>query len=893
MNMLKTNIIIVLSLAFCSLANLNAVGQTDWKLNTRLDYYTTETEAEVLLVVPEQEQKKGFNLILSLDGKLLFGGDTLATESILRFRFPVNKQSKLPGKLMAWISGNELDLELITTLVFRKPKVHAVKIDRLTGGLLVNDLTFFPFGFYCYSPVQEDLAADEVVKGFNMMSPYQKIEGDTRAERQAYMDRCARLGMKVHYNLLSVAGGGGVGSGRATGQSPEEKWQLLLEEIHAFKDHPALLAWYISDEPTGHGESPDSLKVVYDFIKSVDPYHPISIVFMAPMQARKYADAMDIVMADPYPVPNQPIKIVGTVAHNLKQEFLAEKAGWMVPQAFGGSEHWRREPTLRELRAMTWMSIVEGMSGIQYFVRHGKNGFPKSTATWGECGRIALEISEIMPFLTKGIPVEGITSTTKGLRISMHEYQGDLLVIAVNEDNDPKGLRIDMGFDLAGSNITVLFENRTLSDEGNELIDLIDGYGRRVYRLSGYRRTVTQEWNLLLDPGFENSSSPGVPSACYASVGQDKGASAFLDTRLVKEGQHSLRLTTPETGKGMALSFFPVRLSSGSGYTLSVWAKMDTTAHIPVKPTFWQRLFKKNLYTGTHFTLSIGSFAEEEFRLTGEWACYKLRFHLPDKGSEAISGNVRLSLADQGIAWFDQMELYADPVISYGLNEESGRFEVTASTREDHSELRYTLNGIEPTSSSPKLVDAIGLTETATFSVGLFDQDERIAWSAKSFFIHNGIGKQIEYRQGYAGRYTAGGEYGLVDGIRGTRDYLDGLWQGFMGHDLVATIDLENPTPVSQVIVGCLQDTRSWIFMPESIQVSASLDGNEYLLLGRLTTDVSLRASGAIKKDFSIECVESKFRYVRIQAKNIGLCPDWHNGKGKAAFLFVDEIIIQ
>ena len=51
-----------------------------------------------------------------------------------------------------------------------------------------------------------------MVKGFNLISPYQKILPETLSERKAYMDRCAELGMKVHYNLLSVSGGGGVGS---------------------------------------------------------------------------------------------------------------------------------------------------------------------------------------------------------------------------------------------------------------------------------------------------------------------------------------------------------------------------------------------------------------------------------------------------------------------------------------------------------------------------------------------------------------------------------------------------------------------------------------------------------------------------------------------------------
>jgi hypothetical protein len=102
-----------------------------------------------------------------------------------------------------------------------------------------------------------------------MMSPYQRILPETFNERKAYMDRCAQLGIKVQYNLLSVSGGGGVSSS-IEGISDEEKKNRLIAEIEAFRDHPALLAWYISDEPTGNKISASQLEYVYRIIKA-DP----------------------------------------------------------------------------------------------------------------------------------------------------------------------------------------------------------------------------------------------------------------------------------------------------------------------------------------------------------------------------------------------------------------------------------------------------------------------------------------------------------------------------------------------------------------------------------------------------------------------------------------------
>jgi hypothetical protein len=38
---------------------------------------------------------------------------------------------------------------------------------------------------------------------------------------------------------------------------------------------------------------------------------------------------------------------------------------------------------------------------------------------------------------------------------------------------------------------------------------------------------------------------------------------------------------------------------------------------------------------------------------------------------------------------------------------------------------------------------------------------------------------------------------------------------------------------------------------------------------------------------------EKEARFVRIKARNVGICPDWHPGAGGKAWLFVDEIVVE
>lgn len=60
-------------------------------------------------------------------------------------------------------------------------------------------------------------------------------------------------------------------------------------------------------------------------------------------------------------------------------------------QAFGGGEHWFREPTAREVRAMNYLSMVSGARGLYYFIE----GFPAARSMWAECRSMGLETAGI------------------------------------------------------------------------------------------------------------------------------------------------------------------------------------------------------------------------------------------------------------------------------------------------------------------------------------------------------------------------------------------------------------------------------------------------------------------------------------------------------------------
>jgi hypothetical protein len=640
------------------------VDSSTFKIYPRQSFYSFEKNGEFLLQVPAGLTQSTISVSIT-SGEIIIGSwNGKPGRNILRIPVVIDLAPSV-YKVVARISmpsRPKLTYLATTDLLILKYKTNEVKTDRLTGSTIVNRRQFFPFGFYCYSPVSPTLPEEEVIKGFNMISPYQAILPETLEERRAYMNRCAELGMKVHYNLISLSGGGGVDS-KIGDLGVEEKKLRLIEEIKTFMDHPALLAWYISDEPNGFKVSPEWLEDIYHIVRDTDPWHPVSMVFMAPfLSSIQYANALDIIMADPYPVPNYPITFVGDVAGQLKSEFTGKRSVWMVLQAFGGGEWWGREPTLQELRSMTWQSLIKGATGIQYFVRQGLNYFPKSVAAWNECSRMAMEVAELTPWLLSDEETFPVESSSKNILVSSKVHKGQLLVMAVNNLNEPAPATIRIK-GINNGKASLIFENRSLNVTGGIINDLLAPYGSQAYLvdIQPTKNAVTvSPGNLLKDPGFEDISSPGVPSACYARPGGDRGATYFLDTREHHDGNHSIRLLTPGNDTGITLRFFPFPVSAGRSYAISVWAKSDPEqrlSYVTNQNDNRQSIVNQN---PQYVEIELGVFGKARFVPDQEWRRYMTFITIPSDTLESFRTNLIIKMPGQGVAWLDEMKVYEE-----------------------------------------------------------------------------------------------------------------------------------------------------------------------------------------------------------------------------------------
>jgi predicted alpha-1,2-mannosidase len=146
----------------------------------------------------------------------------------------------------------------------------------------------------------------------------------------------------------------------------------------------------------------------------------------------------------------------------------------------------------------------------------------------------------------------------------------------------------------------------------------------------------------------------------------------------------------------------------------------------------------------------------------------------------------------------------------------------------------------------------------------------------------------------YDKQYHAGGPEGLLDGINGTENWRKGDWQGYQSQDFEAVVDLQNEKNIFNFNATFLQDSRSWILMPTKVEYYTSSDNVNFTIVGSVNNTLDPKESENKITNFSFKSdKEIKAKYVKVKAYNFGKLPEWHQGAGGDAYIFVDEITIK
>ena len=867
---------------FCAvLAVLTAAGNAGAapkiKVLPRMNYFTERDSVATIIVTGQQTPER-----TALDDSE--AAVTLTKQGKNTYTLPLDALKTGDNTLRVRVGDSTYAVRL-TRLPY---KDNGVQIDYLTGVVRAEGLPVIPSGFYCYSPVQPTLAEEEAVRGMNLISPYQNIGKQPRKERIAYLDRAAQLGMRVNYNLLSIAGGGGGAKAAATDKT--KKMELLREEIRALKDHPAILSWYVADEPEGQGISAETLEEIYDIIRAEDPYHPITLVIMSAGPGRHYANSCDIIMADTYPVPNSAAAdVIGTI-RGLREELQFEKSIWYVPQTFGGAEFWTREPTPAEIRMMTWGAALEGARGFQSFIRHGLNGFPKNQFMWETYAKTCREIQELTPFFERGTERAPRVASAAKLEARTYTLGKQTVAVLLNPGAEAASYKLVLPDTFNGKAYDL--SDNSVREVVNGTIDgVLAPFGVQIFKLfadpaeerafASDNRPVNGS-NLLIDPSFEwqYSVSGNVPAAVYGNAGKDRGATYAIDSRVAFHGGHSLRMITPKSGQGASVSFYPLPLQLGKSYIMTVWARASEASINRLKKGEKMR-----------FRLNLGDISSQEFELTDKWTKYELSATYTKAAREARYLNSSITLLTEGTAWFDLLEVVPDMDFSVAQDADDPRsFRVTMNNHIPEGVIRYTLDSSEPTAESTLYTEPVKISDVRVVKARVFGPDGRsYGVTEQQVAAHKALGAGVTYLKPYT-KYSGGGDGALTDGRVGALRFADPAWQGFIGNDLEAVIDLGAAVPVERITAQFLHSRGDWIVPPTSVEYLLSSDGMAFESLGVIELGEA-KNEPTHKVPVSKDKIGKTARYIKVIARGHGKMPAWHSKDD--AWLFCDEVIVE
>jgi predicted alpha-1,2-mannosidase len=205
----------------------------------------------------------------------------------------------------------------------------------------------------------------------------------------------------------------------------------------------------------------------------------------------------------------------------------------------------------------------------------------------------------------------------------------------------------------------------------------------------------------------------------------------------------------------------------------------------------------------------------------------------------------------------------------------------------------YTTDGSEPTKRSTLYFKAFVIDTTCVVKAKTYTSKDSSKTTVAAF-VKSPNKWKIKLISRYSKQYSAGGDDGIIDGIYGDVNWRKGEWQGYQGQNFECVIDLGKPKTVRVISSNYLQDTRAWIIFPTEIEYFTSNDGKTFKPLAKISNPVPASDQETQLKKFEFHLpAPVNTRYVKIRAKNYGKLPEWHQGAGGDAYIFIDEIEVK
>lgn len=215
---------------------------------------------------------------------------------------------------------------------------------------------------------------------------------------------------------------------------------------------------------------------------------------------------------------------------------------------------------------------------------------------------------------------------------------------------------------------------------------------------------------------------------------------------------------------------------------------------------------------------------------------------------------------------------------------DNGALTLTLECERPDVDIHYTLDGTEPTATSPRYTQALTLKENVTVKAATFAGNEQ---QGKTLIL------PVEWNKATAKPLVnaASGMEVLVNGLRGSLKQTDFEWYtGAMS----VTVDLQQPEDIRSCTAGCITNYGMAVHKPKSMTVELSDDNLHFKEAGKLTfTDDEIFSEGNFIEDLRIDVDHARARYIRFTFEAPSNCPADHVRPGQPSRVYLDELIIR
>lgn len=220
--------------------------------------------------------------------------------------------------------------------------------------------------------------------------------------------------------------------------------------------------------------------------------------------------------------------------------------------------------------------------------------------------------------------------------------------------------------------------------------------------------------------------------------------------------------------------------------------------------------------------------------------------------------------------------------------------EVTMDSELPNQEIRYTLDGSNPSGKSTVYAAPITFSETGVIKAGIFEDGELLGdIIEQEFVVHKALGAKVIYHSTQPEEDNAGGINALNDLCYG--QFIgknDNNWQSFTD-DLDVEFQLENPIDISKVTLNSMRFTHKGIYPVTEVVVLGSEDGKEFKELGNTGFIEESLVQGRNKITNTVDCAAKGIKSLRIKAKILKEMPKEFGSRTKQIQMQIDEIVVE